>query len=157
MMICLWKTFDQSDVRFLALDVSTNPSVLWKQSSSSPLFSVCIPGSHRDAEHQFWGARPQSSIPTTPSQSLQALLRVPGQVLWIPLWRQCMWGLQGKILIPPPVQNERHSRYETLKEFSLLPFTFLHLFFYLHQPRWCFHLNLHRFGWHLLYYWMWID
>lgn len=57
---------------------------------------VCIPGSHWDAEHQFWGARPQPAIPAAPSQSLQALLRLPGQVLWIPLWRQCVRGLQGR-------------------------------------------------------------
>lgn len=59
---------------------------------------VCFPRSHWDTEHQFWGAGPQPAIPAAPSQSLQTLLRLPGQVLWIPLWRQCVWGLQGRTL-----------------------------------------------------------
>lgn len=57
---------------------------------------VCFPCSHWDTEHQLWGACPQPAVPAAPSQSLQALLRLPGQVLWIPLWRQCVRGLQGR-------------------------------------------------------------
>lgn len=64
-------------------------------------FLVCIPRSHWNPEHQFWGARPQPAVPAAPSQNLQALLRLPGQVLWIPLWCQCLWRLQGKTPVPP--------------------------------------------------------
>lgn len=73
---------------------------------------VCISRSHWNTEHQFGGARPQPAIPAAPSQSLQAVLRLPGQVLWIPLWCQRVRGLQGST--PVSLQMKWHAVFFSL-------------------------------------------
>lgn len=86
----LQKAFQEMHVLF----ANENMKILQGSLFSHDLF--CVPNSHRNPQHQFWGVGPQPTVPTAASPSLQALLRLPGQVLWIPLWCQCMWGLQGR-------------------------------------------------------------
>lgn len=57
------------------------------------LFSLLSGG---DSEHQFGGDGAQFPFPATSTTCLQTLLRLPGQVFWVPLWCQFLRGLQGK-------------------------------------------------------------
>lgn len=87
-------------LKYLSIDWPVNRPVCLR--FPNPSLSWLPPHSHWDSEHQFRGAGSQSAVPSASSQSLQALLRVPGQVVRIPLWRQCVWGLQGMFLSPAP-------------------------------------------------------
>lgn len=57
---------------------------------------LVLPRSYRDTKQQFGGVGAQSALTPAPSTRLQALLCVPGQILWVPLWSQCLRGVQGK-------------------------------------------------------------
>uniref|UniRef100_A0A663DXQ6 Retinoic acid receptor alpha n=1 Tax=Aquila chrysaetos chrysaetos TaxID=223781 RepID=A0A663DXQ6_AQUCH len=50
----------------------------------------------RDAEHQLGGDRAQPALAPAPAPHLQALLRLPGQVLGVPLRGERLRGLQGE-------------------------------------------------------------
>lgn len=55
-----------------------------------------LPCSRRDAEHQLGGDRAQPTLAPAPAPHLQALLRLPGQVLGVPLRGERLRGLQGE-------------------------------------------------------------
>ena len=58
-----------------------------------PLLSL---HSDRDPEHQLGGDRAQPPVAAPAPPGLQALLRVPGQVVGVPLRSQRLRGLQGE-------------------------------------------------------------
>lgn len=49
-----------------------------------------------DPEHQLRGDGAQFPVPASPAPRLQAVLRVPGQILGVPLRCQLLRGLQGE-------------------------------------------------------------
>ncbi|OPJ75155.1 hypothetical protein AV530_010259 [Patagioenas fasciata monilis] len=60
----------------------------------------------RDAEHQLGGDRAQPPLAPPSAPYLQALFRLPGQVLRVPLRGQRLRGLQGFL---PPQHPEEHG------------------------------------------------
>lgn len=60
------------------------------------LFFLCL-CSGGDPEHQLRGDGAQLSFASSSSSCLQAVLCVPGQVIWLSLWSELLRGLQGKL------------------------------------------------------------
>lgn len=53
-----------------------------------------------DPEHQLRGDGAQFPVSASPAPRLQAVLRVPGQILGVPLRCQLLRGLQGEKNLP---------------------------------------------------------
>lgn len=52
-----------------------------------------LPCSDWNTEHQLWGTRPEPSVSASSPSRVQTLLRLPGQIIGVPLWGQRLRGL----------------------------------------------------------------